>query len=208
MLDALLGWSLNQQLGVEFGNIRFKETILASDTSSISLTDEVDASILNSKTAMTAKDFLIIGVYSYVTPGNVTCRVLPDNETIRQFYLNAEEPRHTPIQPPRLCQVDLVVDLTNNDAVPNTVYLDFSVAWFSQNKLSDVTDVANLFTDALVNIDEQTYTSTLLLIDIRDLLGQLVILQGGTTGDWYSGEYTPKRAKEPCKNFCKRRSKT
>jgi hypothetical protein len=209
MLNTLFGWYANQQLGVKFSNIRFKETLLVSTTpTTITLADEIDASTVKSSSNMSFKDFFITSVFSYVTPGSVSCKVVPDNEISRQFFVEASSNPYTlSVMPPKLCEVDLVIDLINNDAVPNTVYLDFSVMWISQDKLAEFTNLSSLIPDALAAIDNQTHDANTINLDIRDLIAQLIEIQGGTPSTPWSGGYTPVRAVEPCKEFCKRRGK-
>lgn len=194
MINTLFGWYVGTKLKGKFITIQFEESLVADDADTLSLSDAIDGADL--KNALDTDNFILFDVLSYADPGFVTMKVLPDNDPNKKFRIEAtKNPTRIPIMPPKMAEVDLVLDYTN-ESQPNDIYISFTAMRIPEDKLDDFTILSELIPTTLSDIDLQT-------LGIWKELQNLVALQQGKAAPWVT---TPTvEAKADKKEFCKRR---
>ncbi|MFH1296352.1 MAG: hypothetical protein ABIJ04_03660 [Bacteroidota bacterium] len=194
MIDTLFGWYVGTKLKGKFITIEFEESLVADDADTLSLADAIDGAEL--KNALDTDNFILFDVFSYADPGFVKIKVLPDNDPNKKFRIEAtKNSTRTPIMPPRMAEVDLVLDYTN-ESQPNDIYVSFTAMRIPEDKLDDFTILSELIPASLSDIDLQT-------LGIWKELQNLVALQQDKPAPWVT---TPTvSAKVEKKEFCKRR---
>lgn len=197
MIDLLFGWHVAQEFKAKFITVTFEESLTASSASTISLADAIDGTAL--KQMLETDNFIIYDVFSYADPGFVQVEVLPDNDSTKKFRIEAtKNPSRVPITPPKMAEVDLVLDYTNEDQ-PNDLYISFSAMRINQDKLPDFTLLAELLPASIERMDIE-------LLNIRMILDNLLALEIAANPDvampWDVPQ--PREKVEEYKEFCKR----
>jgi len=195
MLDTLFGWHCRTNLGTRFDRITFAETVAASTSGyAVTITNAQDG--VEKKSKLSGFNFIMTGMYSVCTTGFVDCKILPDNDTTAKFYLQAFNENTMRFPSPILLMSDLVVEFDNDEAHDNNVYIAFDGFWISESKMPDFTILSELIPATLSAIDVQTFS-------IQGLLEAMAAAEGIDipTPAW---DYGATRAKEVCKEFCKR----
>lgn len=194
MIDTLFGWYISEHLKGKFITITFEESLVADDTDTLPLSDAVDGVLL---TQMLEKDnFILFDVFAYANPGFVKVNVLPDNDTSLKFRVEATKyPTRVPIMPPKMAEVDLVLDYTN-EGQPNDLYVSFTAMRIPESNMDEFTVLSENIPISLQNIDLQT-------LQITQLLKNLIALQEGKPQP-YDVLLSQKEVVEK-KQFCKRR---
>lgn len=194
MIDTLFGWYIQEQLKGKFITITFEESLVADDAATLSLGDAEDGVALQN--ALDTDNFILFDAFSYADPGFVKALVLPDNDPIKKFRLEAtKNPTRVPIMPPKLVEVDLVIDYTN-ESQPNDLYISFTAMRIPEDKMDDLTLLSEVMPVGLQNIDIQT-------LGILKELQNLVALQQGKPSPWTV--IVPKAEEPEKKEFCRRR---
>ena len=194
MIDTLFGWYISEHLKGKFITVTFEESLVADDTDTLSLGDAVDGTAL---TLMLETDnFILFDVFAYADPGFVKVNVLPDNDTTLKFRVEAtKNPTRVPIMPPKMAEVDLILDYTN-ESQPNDLYISFTAMRIPQANIDEFTLLSEVMPVTLQNIDIQTLQTV-------QLLQNLIALQQGQPQPF---EVTlAKRLAAERKEFCKRR---
>lgn len=194
MIDTLFGWYIAEKLKGKFITITFEESLVADDTDTLSLGDAVDGAALQQM--LETDNFILFDVIAYADPGFVKVNVLPDNDTSLKFRVEAtKNPIRVPIMPPKMAEVDLVLDYTN-ESQPNDLYVSFTAMRIPQTNLDEFTVLSEIIPTSLQNTDIQT-------LQIVQLLQNLIALQQGKEQPW-TVSVAQKEAVEK-KDFCKRR---
>lgn len=194
MIDTLFGWYIQQQLKGKFITITFEESLVADDTDTLSLGDAVDGTSLQQ--ILETDNFILFDVFAYADPGFVKVNVLPDNDTTLKFRVEAtKNPTRVPIMPPKMAEVDLVLDYTN-ESQPNDLYVSFTAMRIPETNLDEFTLLSEVVPSTLQNIDIQTLQTV-------QLLKNLIALQKGES-EPYKVTLAEKEAIER-KEFCRRR---
>lgn len=194
MIDTLFGWYIQQQLKGKFITITFEESLVADDTDTLSLGDAVDGAAMVQM--LETDNFILFDVFAYADPGFVKVNVLPDNDTSLKFRVEAtKNPTRVPIMPPKMAEVDLVLDYTN-ESQANDLYVSFTAMRIPETNLDEFTLLSEVIPSTLQNIDIQT-------LQIVQLLQNLIALQQGKEQPWTVSVAQKEAVKK--KEFCKRR---
>lgn len=198
MINTLFGWHVAQKFKAKFITVTFEESLTAGDSDTISLTDAVDGTAL--KAMLETDNFILLDVFSYADPGFVQIEVLPDNDSTKKFRIEAtKNPGRVPIMPPKMAEVDLVLDYTNEDQ-PNDLYISFSAMRINQDKMPEFTLLAELLPESIERMDIE-------LLSIRMILDNMLALEVAANPDvilpW--DVPLPRERIEEYKEFCKRR---
>ncbi len=194
MIDKLMGWYVQEQLKGKFITVTFEESLVADDAATLSIGDAQDGAALQD--ALDTDNFILFDVFSYADPGFVKALVLPDNDPVKKFRIEATKyPTRIPIMPSKLIEVDLVIDYTN-ESQPNDLYISFTAMRIPEDKMDEFTLLSEVMPVGLQNIDNQT-------LGILKELQNLVALQQGKSAPW--SVLIPKAEEIERKSFCKRR---
>lgn len=194
MIDTLFGWYIQEHLKGRFITITFEESLVADDSDTLSIADAVDGTLLQQM--LETDNFIIADVFAYADPGFVKVNVLPDNDTMLKFRVEAtKNPTRVPIMPPKMAETDLVLDYTN-ESQPNDLYVSFTAMRIPQNNMDEFTVLSETIPVSLQNIDLQTLQTV-------QLLKNLIALQQGAPMP-YEVTIAQKEEVEK-KEFCKRR---
>lgn len=197
MLDQIFAWHIHEELGGRFITIPYKKTIAASDTGSYTLADAEDGATFVDW--LTADNFILWDVFAYAEPGYVDFDIRADDEAGKKFQLiAAKTPTRLPLLPPKLVEVDLIINYTN-EAQLNNVYLSFSGMRISESHYAEFVDLATRLPGTLFNIDLQT-------LNIQKLLANLQAMEAGEAPIYDIGPARPV-IKPKGLEFCKRTRK-
>jgi len=180
MIDALFGWYCRETLGCRFASVRYEETISPESTVSLLITDALDGEKQLEK--LNGYNFIVLDMYSYTTPGIVKCRIAPDNDGQKSFYVDAYEPARTPFVPPKLVSVDLAVDYTNSESQSNNVYLSFQGFWIPEEKMADFSLIAEFMTEGIYTLGKLGESALGKMDETNLLLRKLATAQGADVG--------------------------
>ena len=198
MIDILTGWHIAEKFKAKFITVTFEQSLTASGSDTIPLTDAVDGAVL--KQILETDNFILFDVFSYADPGFVQVEVLPDNDSTKKFRVEAtKNPARVPLMPPKMAEVDLVLDYTNEDQ-PNDLYISFSAMRINQDKLPEFTLLSELIPESIERMDTE-------LLNIRMILDNLLAIELAANPDaivpWAIPQ--PREKLEEYKEFCKRR---
>lgn len=194
MIDTLFGWYIQEKLKGKFITVTFEESLVADDTDTLSLADAVDGASMVQM--LETDNFILFDVFAYADPGFVKVNVLPDNDTSLKFRIEAtKNPTRVPIMPPKMAEVDLVLDYTN-ESQPNDLYVSFTAMRIPEANLDEFTVLSEVIPSTLKDIDIQTLQTV-------QLLQNLIALQQGKAQPW-EVKVSEKELVEK-KDFCKRR---
>lgn len=199
MTDVLVGWHIAEKFKAKFITVTFEESLAAGDSGTIALTDAVDGTAL--KNMLDTDNFIVFDAFCYADPGFVQIEVLPDNDSTKKFRVEAtNNPARVPIMPPKMAEVDIVLDYVNEDQ-PNNVYLSFSAMRINQNSMPEFTLLAELLPVSI----EQMNTE---LLNIRMILDNILALELASNPNvsvpWEVPQ--PMEKSTDYKEFCKRRT--
>lgn len=194
MIDTLFGWYIQENLKGKFITITFEESLEADDAATLSIGDAEDGVTLQN--ALDTDNFILFDVFSYADPGFVKALVLPDNDPLKKFRIEAtKNPTRVPIMPPKLVEVDLVIDY-ENESQPNDLYISFTAMRIPEDKMDDFTLLSEVMPVSLQDIDIQT-------LGILKELQNLIALQQGQPAPWTVT--IPKEEVPERRAFCRRR---
>lgn len=198
MMDILTGWHVAEKFKAKFITITFEQSLTAGESDTIPLTDAVDGATL--KQILETDNFILFDVFSYADPGFVQVSVLPDSDSTKKFRIEAtKNPARVPLMPPKMAEVDLVLDYTNEDQ-PNDLYISFSAMRINQDKLPEFTLLSELIPESIERMDTE-------LLNIRMILDNLLAIGVAANPDvvlpWVIPQ--PREKLEEYKEFCKRR---
>lgn len=198
MIDILTGWHIAEKFKAKFITVTFEQSLTAGGSDTIPLTDAVDGAAL--KQILETDNFILFDVFSYADPGFVQVEVLPDNDSTKKFRVEAtKNPARVPLMPPKMAEVDLVLDYTNEDQ-PNDLYISFSAMRINQDKLPEFTLLSELIPESIERMDTE-------LLNIRMILDNLLAIELAANPDvvvpWAIPQ--PREKLEEYKEFCKRR---
>jgi len=205
MLNTLFGWYVNQYLNGKNINLVWRKTLIANATGSYSLTDAVNGAAIKGK--LTSDDLLLLGCTSYSSASVVSIDIVPDNDGVRRFTVDAlKNGSRIPFIPPMLAEDEVVLEYTN-DAVANDFVLNVSALQLSRSNMIKLTTMAAgmsqlqyLNQNILLNQDQ--------LIEILKALINIAAIESGksaiytlTPGAAGMGGLVEGKGKE----FCKRK---
>lgn len=198
MMDILTGWHVAEKFKAKFITITFEQSLTAGESDTIPLVDAVDGATL--KQILETDNFILFDVFSYADPGFVQVSVLPDSDSTKKFRIEAtKNPARVPLMPPKMAEVDLVLDYTNEDQ-PNDLYISFSAMRINQDKLPEFTLLSELIPESIEHMDTE-------LLNIRMILDNLLAIELAANPDavvpWVIPQ--PREKLEEYKEFCKRR---
>ena len=198
MMDILTGWHVAEKFKAKFITVTFEQSLTAGGSDTIPLVDAVDGTSL--KQILETDNFILFDVFSYADPGFVQVSVLPDSDSTKKFRIEAtKNPARVPLMPPKMAEVDLVLDYTNEDQ-PNDLYISFSAMRINQDKLPEFTLLSELIPESIERMDTE-------LLNIRMILDNLLAIGVAANPDvvvpWDVPQ--PREKIEEYKEFCKRR---
>lgn len=198
MIDILTGWHVAEKFKAKFITVTFEQSLIAGESDTIQLTDAVDGATL--KQILETDNFILFDVFSYADPGFVQVSVLPDSDSTKKFRVEAtKNPARVPLMPPKMAEVDLVLDYTNEDQ-PNDLYISFSAMRINQDKLPEFTLLSELIPESIEHMDTE-------ILNIRMILDNLLAIELAANPDavvpWAIP--LPREKLEEYKEFCKRR---
>ena len=194
MIDTLFGWYIREYLKGKFITINFEQSLAIDATGTFSMTDAVDGAVLKAK--LDTDNFILLDVFAYADPGIVSVNVLPDNDNNKKFRINCHKySTRTPIMPPKMAEVDLIIDYTN-ESQPNNIVISFSAMQIPQDYLDEFTILSEQIPVMLQRYDISLSNILKTLINIQDILQQ--------KQPTYS-VIPQQEQKIETKNFCKRR---
>lgn len=198
MMDLLTGWHMAEKFKAKFITVTFEQSLTAGESDTIPLTDAVDGATL--KQILETDNFILFDVFSYADPGFVQIEVLPDSDSTKKFRIEAtKNPARVPLMPPKMAEVDLVLDYTNEDQ-PNDLYISFSAMRINQDKLPEFTLLSEMIPESIERMDTE-------LLNIRMILDNLLAIEVAANPDvvlpWVIPQ--PREKLEEYKEFCKRR---
>lgn len=194
MIDKLFGWYVQENLKCKFITITFEHSLVAGNSSTLSIGDAEEGSVLQN--ILDSDNFILFDVFSYADPGFVKAQILPDNDPLKKFRIEAtKNPTRVPIMPPKLVEVDLVIDYVNENQ-PNDLYVSFTAMRIPEDKMDDFTLLSEMIPTSIQNIDLQT-------LGILKELQNLNAIQQGNAAPWKVD--ISKQEKPERKDFCKRR---
>lgn len=202
MIDAIFGWYCREALGCRFASVRFEETILPNTSVKLVISDALDGALHGDK--LNGYNFIMLDMYSYTTPGIVKCRISPDDDRQKSFFVDAYEPARTQFMPPKVVSVDMAIDYTNGENQSNNVYLSFQGFWIPEDKMADFSMVAEYMTEGVYTLSKMGECALGELHEINQLLRLMATEQNiDVSGVYTSGaHYQPPARPEA---ICRRR---
>lgn len=202
MLDAIFGWYCREALGCRFASVRFEETISPDSDLGLLIGDALNGA--QQKEKLNGYNFIMLDMYSYTTPGIVKCRISPDNDTQKSFYIDAYEPARTTFSPPKLVSVDMAIDYTNSETQSNNVYLSFQGFWIPEDHMADFSMVAELLSEGVYTLGKLGESAIGKMDETNQLLRILASAQGIDVGGVSVGGVSYNALREP-ESICRRR---
>jgi len=176
MLDAMIGWYTREALGCRFASVRFEETISPDTDLTLLMSDALDGDMLTEK--LNGYNFVMLDMYSYTTPGLVQCRISPDDDQQKSFYVDAYEPARTSFVPPKLVSVDMAVNFVNTEAQSNNVYLSFQGFWIPEEKMADFSLLSEFMTEGVYTLGKLGESALGKIDETNRILRALASVQG------------------------------
>lgn len=174
MLNTLIGWSIGQNLGAIFDTIRFETSVGAGSQASPTKISKTSADAVRGteqKGRLTGgQNFFVTSIYSFCEPGKVSVDILPNNNSNNKISIEVFSPKTTPLEIPKLLEVDVSIDFYNSENQSNDVTIALEGFWIPENETPAFTDQANSLFRILNNIDAQTLTTNRLLSSIANLI--------------------------------------
>jgi hypothetical protein len=202
MLDTLLGLHISEKFKARSDRIVFTESIPANDVSKISLVDAINGTELKSNTS--SLDFILTKCAVWTYNGIIQVDIKPDSEDISSITTYAlTEKTESIFVPPKTVLVDIEIELTNNQAIPDDVIIVFDILKVPQTQRQQLMDYIETQAIALGNIDIQTLGIEKFLTYTNLLLEELVRINGGTLPDApYPGYVIGEKVKHiPCERI-------
>lgn len=200
MLNTIIGWHARTNLGCRFDVITFTESIAANTQNYVvTLANALGGAAKRSK--MNGHNFIITEIYSVCTTGIVDARILPDNDSGAEFWLQPYQQRTLKLPSPVLLMTDLVIEFDNNEAHINNAYVSLSGFWIKESHMADFTLLAETIPATLSAIDIQTFA-------MMNILEAMAVDQGIEPLPDYGDDrwvYPRPAAVTICREFCKRR---
>ena len=176
MIDALFGWYCREALGCRFASVRFEETIPPDTDVKLLIKDAIDGEKQSEK--LHGYNFIVLDMYSYTTPGIVKCRISPDDNQQKSFYIDAYEPARTQFYPPKLVSVDMAVDYFNSESQSNNVYMSFQGFWIPEDNMADFSLVSEILTEGIYTLGKLGESALGKMDENNQLLRALAVNQG------------------------------
>lgn len=167
MLNALIGWSIGQQLGANFDTIRFEVSVGSGTQSSPTKVSKTVADAVRGseqqKRLTGGENFFVTSIYSLCEPGKVAVDILPNNNSNNKTSIVIFKPRLLELKIPKLFETDVTIDVYNSENQPNDITIAFEGFWITENQTPVFTDRANSLFRMINNIDVQTLTTANLI---------------------------------------------
>ncbi len=185
MLNTLFGIYLSDKFGAISGRIQWIESVDASDTSELTLTNAFDGAKL--KADLVNYDYIATKYTTWTSNGIVQIELKPDAESINQLKTySLTQKTESPLIPPKLIQTDISLKLTNQTANPDDVIIILDILKIPQGKIPQLIDMIEIMSIAPDNIDIQTLAieryliqANMILVHTNKLLEALIIASGG-----------------------------
>ncbi len=196
MLNTIIGWHARTNLGCRFDVLTFTESIAAGIQGyTVTLTNALNGTAKKNK--MSGHNFIVTEVYTVCSTGIVDARILPDNDTGAEFWVQPYQPYTLKLPSPVLLMTDIVLMFNNNEAHINNAYVSFSGFWINEDRLAEFTLLAETIPATLSAIDVQTFTMMNILKAMAENEGVIP-----PDGGWV---YEGIQEIETFREFCKRK---
>ncbi len=206
MLNTLFGIYLSDKFGAISDRIMWLESVDASGTSELTLTDAINGAAL--KNNLATYDYVATKYTTYTANGIVLIELKPDSESINQLKTySLTQKTESPLIPPKLIQVDISLKLTNQTANPDDVTVILDILKIPQGKLPQLVDLVETMLIAPDNIDIQTLAIEKFVIRTNQLLEALITASDGTVPPPLTEEQyrtlvtTPTKKDQVCKRI-------
>ncbi len=178
MLNELIGMYLADKYKITTDRILFALSISANDTSSFTITDATNGAKL--KADLSSLDYFATKYNIWSQNGILDVSIKPDNEAANQIKtLALTKEIEAPLIPPKYIQADLNIDITNDQAIDDDLFLSIDIYKIPQGKVQDILNIGNTLLTSPENIDIQTLAIEKYLIFTNELLKALIIANNG-----------------------------
>ena len=179
MLNEIVGLYLADKYNIMTDRILFTETIAANDTTTLSITNATNGAKL--KSDLYNLDYFITKYSIWSQNGILDVTIKPDNESTNQLKTQAlTQKTEASVIPLKHIRTDLTIEVTNNQAIDDDLFLALEIFKIPQNKVNELIDIGKILCSALDNIDIQTLAIEKYLIYNNELLKALILASGGT----------------------------
>jgi len=199
MLNTLFGLHIAEKFKARSARIVWMASVPANSTLDITMVDAVDGVKL--KGELGDLDFVIMKYALWTQNGMIEVDIKPDNESTSEVVTYAlTEKTESIFTPPQLVLVDVDIELTNNQAIPDDVFIVFDILKVPQTQRSLMMDYIDAQAVALENIDIQTLGIEKFLTYTNLLLEELIKAGDGVLPDnpFYDYEITEKAKPISC----------
>lgn len=202
MFNTLIGVFLTDKFKLISDRIVWTESVGASGTSSVTLVNAIDGAAQNA--SLVNYDFFLTKYTVWTQNGIVQVEFKPDDEALNKVKTYAfTQKTEAPFLPTKLVQAGITINLTNQTAIDDDVFIVVDYFKIPQDKTAEFMELANSIMVAPQNIDIQTLGIEKFLTQTNALLKAILIQQGGTVpGDLPSISGKVSSAEQPA--YCKR----
>lgn len=179
MLNTIFGIYISNKFGAKSDRIMWIESVDASGTSTLTLTNAIGGDAL--KKDLATYDYIATKYTTYTINGIVQVELKPDAESLNQLKTYAlTQKTESPLIPPKLIQADISLTLTNQTANPDDVVVILDILKIPQTKTPQLIDLVEAMAIAPDHIDIQTLAIEKYLIQTNKLLEALITANNGT----------------------------
>lgn len=198
MFNEIIGIFLADKYNITTDKILFTVSVLANDTSVFSIADAVNGAKL--KADLTNTDYFITNYSIWSQNGILDVTIKPDNEPTNQMKTAALTKQITaPILPPKYIQTDISVEVVNNQAIDDDLFLALDIFKIPQSKVNNLIDIGKNICISPYNIDIQTLAIEKYIIYTNELLKALILANNGSIPGEITGITTSqKQATSKC----------
>lgn len=178
MLNNLIGLYLIDTFDVKSDRIVFSETVGASASVSKTLANALNGAAVTAE--LNTYDYFLTKYTTWTSKGLMQIEIKPDNESINKIKtLSFTQKIESILQPIKYVQTDITVNLDNQIALENDVYIIIDLFKIPQTNTPKLYDFVDLLVNAIPNIDIQTLGIQKLLSNSNLLLKSILISDGG-----------------------------
>ena len=205
MLNEIIGMYLSDKYSITTDRILFTETIAANDTTTFSIISAMNGAKL--KSDLYNLDYFITKYSIWSQNGILDVTIKPDNEATNQLKTQAfTQKTEASVIPLKHIRTDLTIEVTNNQAIDDDLFLALEIFKIPQNKVNELIDIGKVLCISLDNIDIQTLAIEKYIIYSNELLKALILAGGGTIPEIPTelGVLTLSRESVPVTKVCRR----